>query len=258
MSTTQAEGRKNNGGTAVSEITLDYSALVGHDVVLFTEQYKGQPVRSRVVMVGEGCLSIDRGGSYGVVDSLVNNQKVVVQFRYKSQLVSVDAVLKRSDGGRCNVMLEDKVTPLTRRKYRRIVLRTPVKSSVMPSMILEPNRLSRQRWVAIFAQNFSSGGILLSMPARIEQGTNLLLNIELENFDFPALVIGKVKYSNLGKDGRYDTGVEFIVNEEKNQHFDTTLLRKLPGVLFEYDAARRRDLEKELGAWMKEIEREQE
>ncbi len=258
MTVASSPKRKTGKAKSAAQIRLDYSSLVGREIVLFTEQLKGQPVKSRVLMVVDGCASLDRGGSYGMVDSLVNNQKVIVQFRYKGQLVSVDADLKRSNGGRCNIMLKDKITPLTRRKYRRVVLRTPVKSSVMPTMILKPNRLSRLRWIETCAQNFSSGGILLLLPGCLEQGQHLLLNIELKNLDFPALVVGEVKFCYQNDNNRYDTGVEFVVSEEKEKHFDATLLKKLPGVIFEYNAAMRLELEKKLGAWMKEIEHHQE
>ena len=104
----------------ISSEQLDLSTVVGHDVTIYSRQFPGKPLQSKVVLVTKNILSVDRSGSGGQIDSLVNNQRITVKLDYKGQPVALAAVLKRSSGGRCNILLGDNVTLLARRRFTRI------------------------------------------------------------------------------------------------------------------------------------------
>ncbi|UCG61696.1 MAG: hypothetical protein JSV52_15525 [Candidatus Zixiibacteriota bacterium] len=239
-----------NDELSMSMDQVDLSSLVGHEVTLYSEQYRGKPLTTKVVLVTNGILAVDRSGSGGMIDSLINNQKIVVQFVYKGQRISVDATLKRTAGGKCSLVLGEKLTPLSRRRYRRYEINRPVKCAVVSPADLDARRIARLRWIETDSINFSSGGVLLCLPRNIGNHTYLLLNIDMHDFDFPALVIGQVRYSYAIDSFRFNVGIEFIVSDLKERHFNSSTLKRLPPVVFEYDASRRAELNKELSVHM--------
>jgi hypothetical protein len=231
---------------------VDLSSLVGHEITLYSEQFPGKPLRTKVVLVSNGILSVDRSGGGGMIDSLINNQKTIVQFVLKGQRISVDATLKRSGGGKCSLTLGDKLVPLSRRKFKRYGLERPVKCAILPPATIDFQRISRLRWIETDSINFSSGGILLCLPKHLTSNSYLLLNVALNEFDFPSLVIGQVRYSYAVDTFRFNIGVEFIIDDVKEKHFAPSFIKRLPSVVFEYDASRRSELNRELAVRMHE------
>ena len=237
---------------------VDLSSLVGHEITLFSEQFRGKPLVTRVVLVANGVLSVDRSGAGGMVDSLIGNQKAVVQFVYKGQRISVDAMLKRTAGGKCSLILGEKLVPLSRRQFRRFDLNRPVKCAVMSAVDRDISRLSKLRWLETDSINFSSGGVLICLPKNVTSQSYVLLNIDLNDIEFPNLVIGQVRYSYPIDSFRFNVGIEFIVSDLKDRHFAPSAIKRLPEAVFEYDSNRRRELNKELTVKMsKNTEKEQ-
>lgn len=229
---------------------VDLSSLVGHEITLFSEQFRGKPLTTKVVLVANGVLSVDRSGSGGMVDSLIGNQKAVVQFVYKGQRISVDATLKRTSGGKCSLILGEKLLPLSRRKFKRFDLNRPVRCAVMSPVDFDSSRLPKLRWLETDSINFSSGGVLICLPKNVTSQSYLLLNIELGEVEFPNLVIGQVRYSYPIDSFRFNVGIEFIVSDVKERHFAPSAIKKLPEAVFQYDAHRRRELNRELSVKM--------
>lgn len=232
--------------TAIDISDVDLSSLVGHEVVLFTEQYEGKPLAAKVILVANGAITVDRSGANGMIDSLINNQKAIVQFVYRGQRISVDATLKRTGGGKCNLLLGEKLVPLSRRRFTRYDMNRAVKCAVLPSRDFDPQRIGKLRWIETDSIDFSSGGVQLCLPKQLNQTTYLLLSIDMRDVGFPALIIGQVRYAYAIDRFRYRVGVEFIINETKEKHFDTAAIKKFPPVVFEYSDARRKELNKEL------------
>ncbi len=218
---------------------LDLSALVGRGVVLFTEQFPGKPLVSRVIEAAGQNISIDRSGGQRLIDNLVHNQSVVVQFDYRGERVSIGAQLKRTGGGKCSVALADHAQPLSQRRFVRVDLIKPAKMALMPTVGFDIRKISRLRWFETDTVDLSSGGAMIDLSSRLDNQCFLLMNVELEGCSIPPLLIGQVRYSNEVERGHFHTGVEFIVDRLLERHFGPVVYRNLPAVVFEMTAARR-------------------
>ena len=239
------EMKKNNESYSVIDISkMDLSTLVGREVLLLTDQLDGKPLKSRVVLVNDRILSLDRSGSDGLIDKLDNDQKLIIQFEYKGQRISVNAIFNRSEGKRCNITIGKEVVPLSRRRFVRIKNEKTVKCAVVPIKSFDPAKLTKLRWVETHSVNFSSGGILLSLPTNLTRETYLLLNIDGGEYTLPTLIIGQVRYCYPVDSYNYFVGVEFIVDELKEKHFNRATIKKMPAPVFEYNSRKRSELEK--------------
>ena len=231
---------------------FDFSLLVGHEVTLFSEQFPGKLLKSKVILASDGELSIDRSGGCGLIDSLVSNQQVTMRVTYKGQQINVPATLKRSDGGKCRVIIGNKVVPLSRRRFTRVFLSRPVKLAVIPVSTFNRNKLARLRWLETVTVNISGGGVLIDFSSCLEKPTYLFLNIDLAEFPFPPLVLGQVLYSLPRDNGHFHIGLEFIIREEREKRFSLTTLKQLPQVVFEYGKQERIELNNKMTAWMQD------
>ena len=235
---------------AVDASRFDFSLLVGHEMTLFSQQFPGKPLKSKVILARDGEVSIDRSGGSGLIDNLVNNQKVTMRVTYKGQQISVPATLKRSGGGRCRIIVGEKVVPLSRRRFTRVFLSRPVKLAVIPVSTFNRNKLARLRWLETVTINISGGGALIDFSSCLENPTYLFLNIDLAEFSFPPLMLGQVLYSLPRDNGHFHIGLEFIVREERERRFSLTTLKQLPHVVFEYGRQERIKLNDKITAWM--------
>ena len=235
---------------AVDASRFDFSLLVGHEMTLFSQQFPGKPLKSKVILARDGEVSIDRSGGSGLIDNLVNNQKVTMRVTYKGQQISVPATLKRSGGGRCRIIVGEKVVPLSRRRFTRVFLSRPVKLAVIPVSTFNRNKLAQLRWLETATINISGGGALIDFSSCLENPTYMFLNIDLAEFPFPPLMLGQVLYSLPRDNGHFHIGLEFIVREERERRFSLTTLKQLPHVVFEYGRQERIKLNDKITAWM--------
>ena len=181
--------------TAFDASRFDFSLLVGRTLSLYSEQFPGRELSSKVVLANDREITIDRGGGSGLIDNLVNNQKVTIRVKYKSQDLAIPAILKRSAGGMCQVILGEKVMPLLRRRFTRVALTCPVKLAAVPVATFDPAKLARLRWVKTHTCNFSSGGSLIESNSCLESPTYLFMKLSLKDFPFPSLVLAQVRYA---------------------------------------------------------------
>ncbi len=236
---TSNESQKIVSGAGIGSDQLDFSSLVGREIVLFTEQFPGKRLTSRVIMVNQNVIAIDRSKSSGLIDDLVNNQKVVVQFDYRGEVVSVQATMKRSSGGKCNLMLGDTIVPLVRRKFRRYDLSLQVKLAVVHPATFQPDSLARLRWMETDTINVSCGGVLLNLDSVLRDEAYLFLHVAMQEFLLPQMVVAQVRHSLQKDGGRHNVGLEFIINEQKQKHFNHNVLRCMPATVLEYSAGQR-------------------
>lgn len=250
MSGISSKTKPSDGVISLS--SFQTSTIVGREILIFSEQFPGQPLTSRVVHASGTTISIDRQGSLGRVDSLVNNQHLVIQFEYKDQRVTVNAVLKRTSGGKCSLRLGDAVVPLVRRQYKRASLVRLVRLAVLPVNTFRPDRLSTLRWIESDTLNISGGGVLVDLTSRLERETCVLMNIELSEYNFPSLLCGQVRHCYQGENNHFMIGIEFVVKEEAQKLFSRSIISRLPQVALRYTAARRAEMNARLLAWMRE------
>ena len=90
------------------------------------------------------------------------------------------------------------------------------------------------------SKNISSGGMLIPLSTHLAENTMLLLNVAIEKSEFPGLVIGEVRYAIASDNYKYDTGIQFIVDEVKEKHFPVLTLKRMPQKAFEYNTKRRK------------------
>jgi len=236
----------DSGNPAFSSISLDLSRLVGHPIALYTEQVPGKKLQARVVAVHDKQISIDTSGKASLINNLVSQQKVVLQFAHKGQDISVKATLIRSLGGRCHFIIDERVTPLAQRRFYRVELVKQIKLAPFPIASHSKRELSTLHWMATDSVNLSSGGLLVVVPSCLHSGVHLLLNIDWEEFEFPALVMGQVRHCFRETTGQFKTGIEFLLREVARKLFSQSQKGSLPASLFRYSMSWRDKLNHEL------------
>jgi Tfp pilus assembly protein PilZ len=126
----------------------------------------------------------------------------------------------------------------------------PAKFAVIPSMQTPAGRMPKLRWLQTSTRDVSSGGVLVQTTSSLEQYSYVLLSIDLEGFPLPSLVVGQVRYTYPTDGGKIATGIEFIVNEDKDKHTSSGAISRLPAVVFEYNRDLQQNVEARLKAWM--------
>jgi c-di-GMP-binding flagellar brake protein YcgR len=233
--------------TADVEIDLsqfDFSSLVGREIVLFSEQFPGRPLPSRVTSTLDGALTIDKSGSNGTIDSLVHNQPVTIQIDYKGQKIAVQTLLKRGAGGKCTLLLGEKVKPISRRRFCRIPCEVQVKLAILPSSGLEGTSIAKLRWLETTSLNFSAGGLMLRLHAGLDSRSHLIMNVVPPQMSFPALVIARARHSHSADVNVYHVGIEFLTKESLGETMTPHALRGIPSSVTDYTAVARIRLNK--------------
>jgi len=218
---------------------LDFSNLVGKEILIFSEQFAGQPVKSRVILVNDRVLSVDRIGNGGRVDSLVSNQAVTLRFDHRGEPVAIRGTLKKSQGGKCEITLDEKAKPLALRKFKRFDISVPVKLAKLTIGTFDKNKISKLRWLESRTSNLSAGGILLELTGYLEPELFLILNMAIQDIPFPSLVLGQITYCLKSDNSRYRTGVEFTTKEISEKIFEPAVFKRLPNAVLEYDENRK-------------------
>ena len=231
---------------------FDFTTLVGGKIKLYSNQFPGKALNSRITVAGVEAITIDRSGTDGLIDNLVNNQKVIVQVEYKGEKIAISGILNRVSGGVCKVQIKNKVVPLLRRKYPRFEVTKSVRLSALPVQSFTKTRLAKLRWMETTSINLSGGGALLDMSSFLENPTYLFINLDFEEVGFPKLIMGQVKHCHQNNPGHYHVGVEFIPQEQRRNHFSQSVEKQLPEQVFQYDNIQRSLLTKKIQAWKQE------
>jgi hypothetical protein len=239
---------------AFEAFKLELAELVGRDIKLFSEQMPGKELRSKVLAVQDQLLHILGGGPANFVDNLVNNQNVVMQCAYRGEELSIPARFKRLGGGRCHLYLEEKVTPLRQRRFRRVTLVRPVRLAAFPMNLNVRQGIGHLRWFETDTINFSSGGAMVTLASGLERRSCLLMSLDLQEVKFPPLILAQVCHANQVDMGPYHTGVEFVVREMSATVLPQPRRRDLPGAVFDYSADDREKLNRDIAQWPESME----
>lgn len=215
-------------------LELDVALLVGRIISVFSEQFPGQELKCRVIAAIPGLIEIDSSGHSGLISNLVNNQSLVLQFPYGGQDITVKAKLKKSDGGRCYLELEDRVTPLSQRQFERVNTNCRVKLATYPITGSKVRKLTDLRWIATEAVNISGGGVLVIIPSVLYLGVLTLLHIESSEIELPQMILGHVRHCFQMENSQYLAGIEFIVKEIGLKTIPADHRAALPKAVFEY------------------------
>jgi len=158
-----------------------------------------------------------------------------MRFDYRGEPVAVRGTLKRSQVGKCNIVLEEKAKPLTPRKFKRFTISVPAKMAKLTISIFDKNKIAKLRWLESRTSNLSAGGILLELIGYLEPESFLVLNMAIEDMPFPPLVLGQIIYCLKSDNLCYRTGVEFMTKEICRRIFEPAVFKKLPNAVLEYD-----------------------
>jgi hypothetical protein len=239
---------------AFEAMRLELAELVGRDIKVFSEQMPGKELRSKVLATQDQQLQIFSGGPGNLIDSLVNNQSVIIQCRYRGEELSIRAKFRKAGGGRCHLALEEKVTPLRQRRFRRINFVRPVRLAAFPMNLHARTGIGHLRWLQTDTINFSSGGIMVALPTLLDQRACLIMSLDLQDLAFPSLILAQVCHAHQIDIGPFRTGVEFVTREQGASMVPETRRRDLPGAVFEFSAAERERLNREILKWPGEME----
>jgi len=237
----------NSGPIHISD--LDLSELVGREITLYTDQYPGYPMKCRAVLAEAERLVVDHSDA-GRVGGLVPNQQVKLRVSYRQQDVFLHAVLKHHAGGGYTMILSGQVEPLNGRQFHRLPVVRPVRLSIFPGSLSGSGGLSRHRWLETTIANICAGGAAIRLVSQLQEQSYLLLSIDLEIDNFPALVVGQVRHSNLSADHGYETGVRFLTPSMIARHLPMSLAHSLPAAVTEYKSEIIDSIDNQLCAWM--------
>jgi len=221
---------------------LDSSCLVGCQIKLFSQQFPGRELRTKILSAADNKLLAESGTRFDAIDNLVNQQMLVLQFPYRGENISVRAQYRRNSGGRCYFILGDRVTPLSQRRFRRVNLVSVVRMATYPLVARGTKELGDLRWMETNSINISSGGLAIEVPSLLEEDVHLLMNIELNNLPLPKMMLGKVRHCWPLEDLHFQVGVEFITREYACRLFSPAVMRRLPAALFAYRGSDREKL----------------
>lgn len=215
---------------------LDLTELIGQPVTVFSRQFPGKPLPNKIISSSKRELQLQSDGSFGSMSNLVNSQRVIIQIPYKGEWISVRATLKKTDGGRCSFVLEDRVVPLSQRKFVRIRRKCEVQLAAFSFQTFAQRPLNQLKWIKTNATSFSSGGALVEVPGHIDKGLKMLLNIDIDLNGFPELVLAEVRYCFVNEHGQRVAGVEFVVREVAQKQYSIAILKQLPRLVLKYTA----------------------
>jgi hypothetical protein len=228
--------------------TIDLSYLVGRELSIYCDQIPGREVRGRVISVHDRQVEVE-GGRQSLIENLVNNQAVVLQFLHKGEQVSVRAILRRTHGGRSYFVMEEKLVPLSQRRHRRIELHRSAKLAAVPMSTFVKRNLAHLRWIETITVNFSSGGALLEIPSYLERGVFLLIHVDIKAGLLPPLALAQVRHCFSADTGRFNTGVEFVVKEVARKAVPIYTAKELPATTLNYSVIDREKLNKVIQGW---------
>lgn len=244
--TVLSKKEQNISAEVYNALMSNLNSLVGRNILIQSEQFQGQPIKSKVVLVNNKTISVDRSGGQGMIEELLNNQDVIVQFEYKGQRISVNAKVVRSLKGRCSITLGEKFVPLSRRRHVRFDKKLVTRCAALPLTSANTIGLARLRWLETESVNVSCGGTMLKLPSNLSTNTYLLINLQGQHLGYPNLIIGQVRHCNPTDSYNYLVGVQFIPFEEKESHFPSITLKRLPSAAFEFDQNKMRLIDRNL------------
>lgn len=239
--------------TTEQQIKIDkngiiFADLVGREIRLKTEQFQNRVLTTRVLAVSDNCFVIDRSGSSGMVDRLIPNQKVDVEFGYKGQFLGFNSRIQNRHEGRLVIPIAREVLPMNARQFARYRLESEVQLALFDEHNISAARLNKLKWLKTSTTNLSGGGMLVIIPGIVTGDCYMILHLPMNGIDLPKLIVGRTRYFLPGQAGKNQVGVEFIIREDRQSKLPRTIIRNLPEKLFEYDAGCRQKLSRHLAA----------
>ncbi|MCK4633150.1 MAG: PilZ domain-containing protein [candidate division Zixibacteria bacterium] len=231
---------------------LDLSQLVGYEIVIFSEQFPGKKLTSKIISSSNKEVTIGRSGGGGLVDDLVSRQNVYAQFDYRGQRVAVRGMVRRTGGGKCKLILESQMVPLLRRQFNRMAIDSTIRMAVVPTSGFSCIKLEKLRWLETRTLNVSGGGALFTHSSQLGESACLLVNMNVEDIAFPPLMTARVRHTNPNETGSYQVGIEFVVKETFRKSIPSGVVSQVPAAALCYSSNARITINEQITSLMQE------
>ncbi|MBN2227410.1 MAG: PilZ domain-containing protein [candidate division Zixibacteria bacterium] len=225
---------------------IDFSGLVGREIMLRTDQFPGKSLSTRVMAIRDNSLVIDRSGSGGLIDQLIHNQPLEVYFQLKGQPARFMSVLACPREGRLQIPIGQEIYPEGRRKFERVDVVSDVQLTLFDEQSIGAVRLNRLKWLETKTINVSGGGMLVTLPLQVVSDHYLILHLQLEDVELPKLMVGRTRHVTITEKYQSLVGVEFIVREDRFAKVPKSIIRHLPVKLFDFCTDSRDELDRYL------------
>jgi hypothetical protein len=226
----------------IKSANIDYSKLVGREIKLRAEQFPNQILRTRVLAISDNNLVIDRSGSAGRIDQLVNNQNVEVIFDYRGEPAVFSSKISIPRLGRLQISIAPEVSPQVRRQFVRFPMRRDVRFTLFNDANISFVRLGKLKWMETNTTNLGGGGMLIEMPNLLTATDYMVFHLNFEEFSLPKLLVGKVRHRRRYEDRQSYAGVEFITRDDCAKRLPAGMIKNLPNNLFNFDRQKRNGL----------------
>ncbi|MCP4704950.1 MAG: hypothetical protein GY865_10095 [candidate division Zixibacteria bacterium] len=225
----------SSNSALINSTQIDYSILLGKRIKIITEQFPGIALSTRIVSAADNKLVLDKSGSNGKISQLIQKQNAHIQFEYKGQNIAFASSIVTSDNGRIMIPIVDSLNPMVRRKFVRFELNRAIRLTHFEERNIISARLNKLKWFETTISNIGGGGVLANMPNLLNDENFILMNIELDNLEFPPLILGRVCHTQRGNNNKIITGIEFIPKENASNMISASLFRNLPEAIFQFD-----------------------
>jgi len=226
----------------IDKEAINHNDFMGCELKIQSEQFPGILLTTKVVGIYEDNLLIDRSGSNGLVDDLINNQKILVHVVYKGEPVVFDSKIVSPMKGRMYIPLSQNLRPEINRAFERVALQTDVRLAYFNNASISTARLSHLKWIETKSINVSGGGVMVELPIDLTSDYYLIMHLGLNHHEIPQLLLGQVRHSN-SVGNKYSVGVEFIIKETYKSFLPMSLIRNLPKKIFEFGEIGRKKLD---------------
>ncbi|MCX6827516.1 MAG: hypothetical protein NTV06_09695 [candidate division Zixibacteria bacterium] len=134
-----------------------------------------------------------------------------------------------------------------RRQFVRFGLSKNVRLTFFDDVNIGFIRLSKLKWLETNTIDIGGGGMLVKVPVFVSEDDYVVLNLGIEGFSMPKLLVGRIRHKQRDEENRTNIGIEFIVREGNSLLLPKSLVQNLPPQLFDFDEHKRKELAHFLG-----------
>ncbi|MFH2036172.1 MAG: PilZ domain-containing protein [Candidatus Zixiibacteriota bacterium] len=226
----------------IEKEAINRADFMGRELTIKSEQFPGRILTTKVVGIYGDCLLIDRSGSGGLVNELINNQKISVQVTYRGEPVIFESKIVSPMKGRMYIPISQQLIPKIFRAFERYSLMLDVRLAYFNNTGISTTRLNRLKWLETKTKNISGGGIMVNLPVDLTKDFFMILHLGWDHPDVPKLLLGQVRHSHQAGN-KFDVGIEFVIKETYRNNLPVSLIRNLPEKLFEFSDAGRKKMD---------------
>lgn len=173
---------------------------------------------------------------------------VMVTFVIEEQLYEATGQYLAEDNQHREIVVDKRIVESNRRNARRLPLAIETVYVPISNLSLTSGQLSNLKWRRCKTLDFSSGGLMLTLPVQAPVNSYFLLNLEIDMFGGPLFAFGQIRWitKSDGPKVEYNCGVQFIPSELLHHHFSKRVLTTLSPILLGFTRKKQIELEQYL------------